>query len=73
MEQPSSVLRVEDKTMPIVFGNIIGKTISLIVNTAKGNERSKANEEERNVVVLYCIVFCVLVDFKRDRSPKNLI
>ena len=53
MEQPSSVLRVGDKTMPIVFGHIIGKTNSLVVNTVKGNQNSKANSEERDKVVQY--------------------
>ena len=52
MEQPSSVLRVEDRTMPIVFGDIRGETVRLVVNTAKGNENSKANQEERDKVVL---------------------
>lgn len=51
VEQPSSVLRVENKTMPIVFGDIRGKTISLVVSTAKGNENSKANQEERDKVI----------------------
>ncbi|CAK6966077.1 helicase with zinc finger domain 2-like [Scomber scombrus] len=51
VEQPSSVLRVGGRTMSIVFGHIIGKTISLVVNTAKGNENSKANLEERDKVV----------------------
>ncbi|XP_029283380.1 LOW QUALITY PROTEIN: helicase with zinc finger domain 2 [Cottoperca gobio] len=53
VEQPSSVLRVENKTMPmpIVFGDIKGKTISLVVHTAKGNENSKANQEERTKVI----------------------
>lgn len=50
-EQPSSVLRVDNKTMPIVFGDIKGKTISLVVSTAKGNENSKANHEERQKVI----------------------
>ncbi|XP_063767169.1 3'-5' exoribonuclease HELZ2-like isoform X2 [Eleginops maclovinus] len=49
--QPSSVLRVDNKPMPIVFGDIKGKTVSLVVSTAKGNENSKANEEERIKVV----------------------
>ncbi|XP_053171369.1 helicase with zinc finger domain 2-like [Scomber japonicus] len=51
VEQPSSVLRVGDKTMPIVFGHIIGKTNSLVVNTVKGNQNSKANSEERDKVI----------------------
>ncbi|XP_075952931.1 3'-5' exoribonuclease HELZ2-like isoform X1 [Anarhichas minor] len=51
VEQPSSVLRVDNKTMPIVFGDIIGETVSLVVSTAKGNENSKANKEERDKVV----------------------
>ncbi|XP_034389718.1 helicase with zinc finger domain 2-like isoform X2 [Cyclopterus lumpus] len=53
VEQPSSVLRVENKTMPIVFGHIVGETVSLVVNTAKGNENSKANKEESIKVVLF--------------------
>ncbi|GLD65959.1 helicase with zinc finger domain 2-like protein [Lates japonicus] len=51
VEQPSSVLHVDERTMPIVFGDVKGKTISLVVNTAKGNENSKANKEERNKVI----------------------
>ncbi|XP_068449636.1 3'-5' exoribonuclease HELZ2-like [Clinocottus analis] len=50
-KQPSSVLRVDDKIMPIVFGHVVGKTVSLVVNTAKGNENSKANKEESVEVV----------------------
>lgn len=53
VEQPNSVLRVGDKTMPIVFGDIKGETVRLVVNTAKGNENSKANQEEKNKVVLH--------------------
>lgn len=53
VEQPNSIICVEDKSMPIVFGHIEGTTISLIVSTAKGNENSKANKEEKNRVVLY--------------------
>lgn len=55
MEQPNSVLRVEGRTMQIVFGDIKGETISLVVNTPKGNENSKANKEERNKVVMSCV------------------
>uniref|UniRef100_UPI0037E7520A 3'-5' exoribonuclease HELZ2-like n=1 Tax=Semicossyphus pulcher TaxID=241346 RepID=UPI0037E7520A len=51
VEQPSSVLRVGDKTMRIVFGDCKGKTASLVVNTAKGNENSKENKEERIRVI----------------------
>ncbi|XP_040924678.1 helicase with zinc finger domain 2-like [Betta splendens] len=51
VEQPNSVLRVKGRTMPIVFGDLKGKTISLVVNTPKGNENSKANREERNAVI----------------------
>ncbi|XP_040889071.1 helicase with zinc finger domain 2-like isoform X2 [Toxotes jaculatrix] len=51
VEQPSSVLHIDEKTMPVVFGNVKGKTISLVVSTAKGNENSKANQEERNKVI----------------------
>ncbi|KAM9362141.1 3'-5' exoribonuclease HELZ2-like [Symphorus nematophorus] len=51
VEQPSSVLRVDGRIMPIVFGDIVGKTVSLVVSTAKGNEKSKANKEERDKVI----------------------
>lgn len=51
VEQPNSVLRVDNRTMPIVFGHIQGETISLVVNTAKGNENSKANRKERDKVI----------------------
>ncbi|KAM7423379.1 hypothetical protein PAMA_011103 [Pampus argenteus] len=50
-EQPNSVLRVGSTTMPIVFGHIEGETIRLVVNTAKGNENSKANRKERDKVI----------------------
>lgn len=49
--QKSSVLRVDKRTMPIVFGHVQGKTVRLVVNTAKGNENSKANKEERKKVI----------------------
>lgn len=39
--------------MPIVFGHIVGVTVRLVVNTAKGNENSKANKEESDKVVLF--------------------
>ncbi|TKS71172.1 PPAR-gamma DNA-binding domain-interacting protein 1 [Collichthys lucidus] len=51
VEQRNSVLRVGDKTMPIVFGDVKGETVRLVVNTAKGNENSKANQEEKNKVI----------------------
>ncbi|KAM4588239.1 3'-5' exoribonuclease HELZ2-like [Odontesthes bonariensis] len=50
VEQPSSVLRVENRTMPVVFGHIKGDTVRLVVKTAKGNNNSKANTEERDKV-----------------------
>nr|XP_020509953.1 helicase with zinc finger domain 2 [Labrus bergylta] len=50
VDPPSSVLRVGQKPMRIVFGDCKGTTVSLVVNTAKGNENSKANKEERNRV-----------------------
>ncbi|MEQ2198467.1 hypothetical protein XENOCAPTIV_013252, partial [Xenoophorus captivus] len=49
--QPSSVLRVDGRTMPLVFGHIEGETIHLVVKTAKGNNNSKANQKEREKVV----------------------
>ncbi|KAM7006817.1 3'-5' exoribonuclease HELZ2-like [Tautogolabrus adspersus] len=51
VDPPSSVLRVGQKPMRIVFGDCKGTTVSLVVNTAKGNENSKANKEERNRVI----------------------
>lgn len=51
VDQPSSVLRVEQRTMPVVFGDIRGVTIRQVVNTLKGNENSKANLEEAQKVV----------------------
>ncbi|MEQ2275828.1 hypothetical protein XENORESO_009379 [Xenotaenia resolanae] len=56
--QPSSVLRVEGRTMPLVFGHIEGETIHLVVKTAKGNNNSKANQKEREKVVgtIFCSV-----------------
>ncbi|CAJ1050780.1 helicase with zinc finger domain 2 [Xyrichtys novacula] len=51
VEPPSSILRVKNKPMTIVFGDCKGKTVSLIVNTVKGNENSKANQEERKKVI----------------------
>ncbi|KAM7402778.1 hypothetical protein PAMP_017989 [Pampus punctatissimus] len=51
VEQPNSVLRVGNRTMPIVFGHIQGETVRLVVNTAKGNENSKANRKERDKVI----------------------
>lgn len=71
MEQPTSILRVEDRPMPIVFGHIEGVAISLIVNTAKGNENSKANLEERDKVVLYWKALCFLVDSRGAVHLKN--
>lgn len=49
--QQRSVFQVDHKTKPIVFGDVKGKTISLVVNTAQGNQNSKANLEERNKVI----------------------
>lgn len=49
--QPRSVLRIDNRVVPFVFGHIDGTTESLVVNTNKGNEKSKANAEERKMVV----------------------
>lgn len=49
--QPRSMLRVGDRVAPFAFGHIEGTTVSLVVNTNKGNEKSKANAEERKMVV----------------------
>uniref|UniRef100_A0A8C8A6R2 RNB domain-containing protein n=1 Tax=Oryzias sinensis TaxID=183150 RepID=A0A8C8A6R2_9TELE len=51
VEPPTSVLRVDGKVMPVVFGDIEGVTIKLVVKTSKGNNNSKANYEERDQVV----------------------
>ncbi|KAM4729429.1 3'-5' exoribonuclease HELZ2-like [Anableps anableps] len=50
VEQPSSILHVDGRTMPIVFGHIEGETVRLMVKTAKGNNNSKANPKEREKV-----------------------
>ncbi|XP_017277217.1 helicase with zinc finger domain 2 [Kryptolebias marmoratus] len=46
VEQPSSVLRVDNRTMPVVFGHTEGETVCLVVKTAKGNNNSKVNKKE---------------------------
>lgn len=51
VEQPKSVLRVGDRVVAFAFGHIEGTTVSLVVNTNKGNEKSKTNAEERKMVV----------------------
>ncbi|XP_008300802.1 helicase with zinc finger domain 2 [Stegastes partitus] len=51
VEQPSSVLRVDDRVMPIVFGHVKGETACLVIKTSKGNSNSKANREERDKVI----------------------
>ncbi|XP_030584447.1 helicase with zinc finger domain 2 isoform X2 [Archocentrus centrarchus] len=50
VKRPNSVFEVDHKTKPIVFGDVKGKAIRLVVNTTKGNENSKANREERDKV-----------------------
>ncbi|XP_023182858.1 helicase with zinc finger domain 2 [Xiphophorus maculatus] len=50
VEQPSSLLRVNGKTMPIVFGHVEGETVRLVVKTAKGNNKSKVNHNEKENV-----------------------
>uniref|UniRef100_A0A3B5L3E9 RNB domain-containing protein n=1 Tax=Xiphophorus couchianus TaxID=32473 RepID=A0A3B5L3E9_9TELE len=56
VEQPSSLLRVNGKTMPIVFGHVEGETVRLVVKTAKGNNKSKVNHNEKENVVRN--IFC---------------
>nr|XP_046195439.1 helicase with zinc finger domain 2-like [Oncorhynchus gorbuscha] len=51
VDRPNSVLQVDGKQTHIVFGNISGEEVSLVVSTEKGNENSKANMEERDIVV----------------------
>ncbi|XP_043992282.1 helicase with zinc finger domain 2-like [Gambusia affinis] len=50
VEQLSSLLRVNGKTMPIVFGHVEGETVRLVVKTAKGNNKSKVNHNEKENV-----------------------
>ncbi|XP_034143471.1 helicase with zinc finger domain 2 isoform X2 [Esox lucius] len=47
----NSVFKVAEKQTHTVFGDITGKELSLVVSTEKGNENSKANMEEKDVVV----------------------
>ena len=53
---PKSVLLIDKKPTTIVFGDIKGKEISLVVSTKKGNENSKANVAEQKKVVK-CLFF----------------
>uniref|UniRef100_A0A8C8JQH6 Helicase with zinc finger domain 2 n=1 Tax=Oncorhynchus tshawytscha TaxID=74940 RepID=A0A8C8JQH6_ONCTS len=47
----SSVLQADSQQKHIVFGNVIGEEVSLVVSTEKGTENSKANRAERDVVI----------------------
>ncbi|CAB1354249.1 unnamed protein product, partial [Coregonus sp. 'balchen'] len=47
----NSVLQADRRQTHIVFGNVSGEEVSLVVSTEKGNENSKANREERDIVV----------------------
>ncbi|XP_028263043.1 helicase with zinc finger domain 2-like isoform X2 [Parambassis ranga] len=75
VQRPNSVLRVDDKVMPIVFGDVIGQTISLVVSTAKGNENSKANKEERDTVIAIAEKLVTIGKIKEESiailSPYN--
>ncbi|KAM3620780.1 uncharacterized protein V6R79_001830 [Siganus canaliculatus] len=70
VERPSSVLRVDKRTMPIVFGHVEGKTVSLVVSTVKGNENSKANKEERDKVIK---IAKMLVDFGKIEQQSIVV
>uniref|UniRef100_A0A8C7TZ81 Uncharacterized protein n=1 Tax=Oncorhynchus mykiss TaxID=8022 RepID=A0A8C7TZ81_ONCMY len=48
----SSVLEADSQQKHIVFGNVIGEEVSLVVSTEKGTENSKANRAEREVIRL---------------------
>lgn len=61
VDQPMSILCVNNKPKPVVFGHIEGAAVSLMVNTAKGNENSKANRAEQDIVVLYSNTLCFCV------------
>lgn len=53
--QPTSLLRIGDRMVPFAFGHVEGTAVSLVVNSNKGNEKSKANVEERKIVVwMWC-------------------
>ena len=58
MSHSSSVLEADSQQKHIVFGNVIGEEVSLVVSTEKGTENSKANRAEREVVVRnpFCFV-----------------
>ncbi|KAJ0044086.1 hypothetical protein NL108_005995, partial [Boleophthalmus pectinirostris] len=51
VKPPNSVLRVAERTMSVVFGDIKGITVRQVVSTSKGNENSKANREETQKVL----------------------
>lgn len=51
VDRPNSVLQADSRQTHIVFGNVSGEEVSLVVSTEKGNENSKANMKERDVVV----------------------
>uniref|UniRef100_A0A8C7Q4Y9 C3H1-type domain-containing protein n=1 Tax=Oncorhynchus mykiss TaxID=8022 RepID=A0A8C7Q4Y9_ONCMY len=51
VDRPNSVLQADGRQTHIVFGNVSGEEVSLVVSTEKGNENSKANMEERDIVV----------------------
>lgn len=57
MDRPNSVLQADSRQTHIVFGNVSGEEVSLVVSTEKGNENSKANMKERDVVVRNVLVF----------------
>ncbi|XP_051562534.1 helicase with zinc finger domain 2-like [Myxocyprinus asiaticus] len=46
-----SLFHTESRQTPIIFGHVEGKEKSLVVSTERGNENSKANEEEAEEVV----------------------
>uniref|UniRef100_A0A667XTW8 RNB domain-containing protein n=1 Tax=Myripristis murdjan TaxID=586833 RepID=A0A667XTW8_9TELE len=51
VERPNSVLLINNKPKQIIFGDVRGKEISQVVSTEKGHENSKANPQERDIVV----------------------
>ncbi|XP_051996512.1 LOW QUALITY PROTEIN: helicase with zinc finger domain 2 [Xyrauchen texanus] len=46
-----SLFHTESRHTPIIFGHVEGKEKSLLVSTERGNENSKANDEEAEEVV----------------------
>lgn len=75
MNHSSSVLQADSQQTHIVFGNVIGEEVSLVVSMEKGSENSKANREERNEVVRnpFCFVLTHNSHFKTYTSNLAIL